>query len=166
MTTGTSTGDFPTLLNYTSTSNTYTPDLTGKWAKSNSQPRRVQQNQLLADLLNHNEKLLSDFKSQPKEETIMAAKSTRRVVRVYILDPDERVPLDQALLHKGDEELTEMEDSELFYQIEIKKLLDTHNEKRKKIIDKKASERAGKDIYLDPVRIRDLVMTVVDVARF
>lgn len=93
-------------------------------------------------------------------------KTTCRVVRVFIVDPDEKVPLDKAVLLKGEEQLTNLTDEELFLEIGIKPLLDKHNDIRKILIDKKASERAGKEVCLEPIRIRDLKMVVSCIAEF
>jgi len=90
----------------------------------------------------------------------------RRVVQVFIIDPDENVPLDVCLLYKGESKLTDMSNSELFFEVDINTILKTHNEKRVKMLDKKAQKNTGKDIYLEATRIRDLRMTVVDIASF
>lgn len=92
--------------------------------------------------------------------------STHRLVRVFIADIDENLPLDKALLHRGDEQLTDLTDQELFFEIDIKPLLATHNQYRTTVLDKKASIKMGKDIFLEPVKIRDLKMTIVNIAEF
>lgn len=86
-----------------------------------------------------------------------------RIVRVLVVDPDTRVPLEQRVLHKGDEQLTDLTDQELFYELPIKDLLDQHNIRRSIIIDKAVKDRMA---YLDPIRVRDLRMLVVTVADF
>lgn len=89
--------------------------------------------------------------------------STRRLIQVLIADPNENVPLDMCLLHKGEQKLTDLTDQELFFEIDIKTILDAHNEKRVLLVDKKVKERTE---HLEPARIRDLKMTVVTVAQF
>lgn len=86
---------------------------------------------------------------------------TRRVVRVYISDTNENVPLEDCLLFKGDEQLTDANDNELFFEIDVKGLLATHNEKRVKYVDKKVKDRTE---HLEPAKVRDLKMTVVVLA--
>lgn len=98
-----------------------------------------------------------------KEEKQMPGK---RLVRVIIIDPDPRIEAEDSLLHKGKELLTELDNQELFYELNIKELLDKHNASRSATEDKKASLAAGKKVYLEPVRIRDLVMSVVEIAVF
>ncbi len=88
--------------------------------------------------------------------------TTRRIVQVYIVDPDTKLPLDNAVLFTGEQQLTDSTDEELFFELPIKELIDTHNELRAKTLDKKAK----KETYLEPVRIRDLTMTVVTIAEF
>lgn len=88
---------------------------------------------------------------------------TRRLVQVFIADPDENVPLEQSLLYSGDQKLTDATDQELFFEIDIKSILDKHNSSRVKIINKKVKERTE---HLEPAKIRDLKMVVVNVASF
>lgn len=87
----------------------------------------------------------------------------RRLVQVFIADPNENVPLDQSLLYSGEQKLTDATDQELFFEIDIKGILENHNEKRAKMVDKKVKERVE---YLEPAKIRDLKMVVVNVAGF
>lgn len=116
-------------------------------------------------------KLLDKIAAQSfaKPEFIMPTPmptSARRIIRVYIADKDENIPLEKSILHTGKEELTDLTDQELYFGIPVKSLLDSHNEFRKTVRDKKASERASKDVMLEPIKIRDLVMTVVTIASF
>ncbi len=97
-----------------------------------------------------------------KKEIIMS----KRMVQVLIADPDENVLLESSLLFKGEPKLTDLTDTELFYEIDIKPLLDKHNEIRKATKDKPQSNKFGKDIYLEPAKIRDLKMIVVEIAKF
>lgn len=90
-------------------------------------------------------------------------KVTRRLVQVFIADPDEQVPLEDAVLYSGEQKLTDLTDQELFFEIDIKGVLASHNDKRVKIINKKVKERTE---FLDPIKVRDLKMVVVDVASF
>lgn len=101
---------------------------------------------------------------QPAKEKKVA--NQRRIVKVVVIDPDQAVPLDQCVLYSGEEKLTDLDDQELFFELDIKKMLDEHNAKRVTIVDKKASEKAGREIKLEPTRVRDLKMAVVDVAKF
>lgn len=93
----------------------------------------------------------------------MAAKQTRRLVQVFIADPDENVPLESSLLYTGEQKLTDATDQELFFEIDIKGILEQHNVARVKIVNKKVKERTE---YLEPIKVRDLKMVVVDVASF
>lgn len=89
-----------------------------------------------------------------------------RIVKVYIADPSEDLPLNKRILYTGEEKLTDLTDQELFFELNIGDLLKGHNEVRATTLDKKASTRTGKDIFLEPARIRDLKMVVVNVATF
>lgn len=100
---------------------------------------------------------------QPQEKLHV---SSTRFVRVIIVDPNENLPLEKRILHKSDEFLTDLTDQELFFEVDIAGRLRAHNETRAATVDKKASERSGKDVHLEPARIRDLKMVVVNVASF
>lgn len=98
-----------------------------------------------------------------KENTMSAQ---RRIVQVFIVDPNENVPLDKALLYKGEMKFTDATDQELFFEIGIKTILDQHNEFRKTVLDEQATQNAGRDVFLKEARIRDLKMSIVNVATF
>lgn len=106
----------------------------------------------------------AEFKHKAEQEQIHIM--TKRIVRVYLADTDDNVPLAQSLLFSSDEKFTDLTDQELYFEIPIKEVLDKHNALRSTIVNKKATERIGKEIFLDPVKIRDLKMTVVSIATF
>lgn len=87
----------------------------------------------------------------------------KRIVRVLIVDSDEEVPAEQSVLHDSGEMLTDADDQELFFEINIKKILEKHNEIRGKIVDPEYTDRTE---YLQPLRIRELKMQVVVIAQF
>lgn len=91
------------------------------------------------------------------------ATSTNRFVRVLIVDPNENIPLDKRLVYKGEEKFTDSSDTELYFEIDIKSVLDAHNAYRVTVRDKKVKER---EEFLEPVKIRDLKMVVVNIASF
>ena len=96
---------------------------------------------------------------------IMAA----RLVRVIIADTNENLPLQDRLLYKGEEQFTDLTDQELFFEIDVAGILKAHNEKRTKTVDKSKAALQGMDrgsVMLEPARIRDLKMVVVNVATF
>lgn len=97
---------------------------------------------------------------KPKKETTMQA---RRLVQVYIADPDENVPLEKSLLYSGTQKLTDLTDQELFFDIDMRTILEAHNAYRITVVNRKVKERVEN---LEPVKIRDLRMVVVDVATF
>lgn len=100
---------------------------------------------------------------QPKELHIV---STARIVKVFIADSNDNLPLDKRVLWSGDEQLTDLTDQELFFEVPIAEILAKHNAVRAKTVDKKQAEKFGRDIFLDAARIRDLKMVVVTVAQF
>lgn len=106
------------------------------------------------------------FQQHQETTTPMPNTTSRRYVQVFIADPNDNVPLDESVLFKGDQKLTDLTDTELFFEVPIAETLKAHNDKRVKWLDKEASKRAGKDVMLDPVKIRDLKMVVVTIAQF
>src|SRR6266853_3295775 len=84
----------------------------------------------------------------------------RRLVQVFIADPDENVPLDKSLIYSGEQKLTDATNEELFHEIEISRILKEHNTYRITLTNKKVKERVEQ---LEPARIRDLKMVVVEV---
>lgn len=110
----------------------------------------------------------TDFRFTPEVEIapIMPNQTNRRIVQVFIADPNENIPLEKSLLYQDEKPfLTDLTDQELFYEIDIKSVLDQHNAYRVTVKDKEAS---GKDnaVMLEKAKIRDLKMTVVTVASF
>ena len=103
---------------------------------------------------------------QPAENKVVADKQDKlRVVRVYIADTNVNIPVGKRLLYTGEETITELTDQELFFELDIKSLLAEHNKYRFGVKDKKHSSKDNV-VYLEPVRVRDLVMTVVNIATF
>lgn len=90
--------------------------------------------------------------------------SDRRLVKVIIVDPDENVKLEDAMLYNSNEQFTDLTDQELFFEIDIKALLAAHNDKRMMTVDKDKSK--DETVYLEPIRIRDLKMVVLNIAKF
>lgn len=86
-----------------------------------------------------------------------------RYVQVLIADTDENLPLDRRVIYKGDQKITDLTDQELFFEIDIKTILDSHNSYRTSVINKKVKERTE---MLEPVKIRDLKMVVTTIAEF
>jgi hypothetical protein len=89
-----------------------------------------------------------------------------RIVRVVIADVDKSLPVESRIIHHGIEQVTELTDEELFFEVPIVDLLKKHNELRAKTLNKADTAKAGKDVFLEPIRVRDLRMVVVDIADF
>lgn len=111
-------------------------------------------------------KFVTDLVQQYQTTPNPMPNSNRRYVQVFIADPNENVPLEESVLFKGDQKLTDLTDTELFFEVPMADILKTFNEKRVKWTDKDASKKSGKDVFLDPVKIRDLKMVVVTIAQF
>ena len=92
--------------------------------------------------------------------------SNRRLVKVVIVDSNESIPLDKAVLVNQAEKITDLEDSEIFFDMDIKGILKTHNDYRVTVVDKEMSKKRDKDVMLEPIRIKDLKMVVLTIASF
>lgn len=97
---------------------------------------------------------------------VIKEKYMARIVRVFIVDPNENIPLDKRVIHKSDEKLTDATDQELFFEVDPAGMLRAHNEYRTTVLDKALTKATGKETLLEPARIRDLRMIVVDVVKF
>ena len=51
----------------------------------------------------------------------------KRLVQLYIVDPDEKVPVSLSLIYKGEPMVTDLKDDELFYDVPVRDLLTKHN---------------------------------------
>jgi hypothetical protein len=100
-----------------------------------------------------------------RKESNMSGNDARRMVKVIIVDNDENVPLDKCVLYNGEEQITDLTNQELFFELDMKDMLAKHNKIRGKIVDKEASSKDEK-VYLEPIKIRDLVMSVATIATF
>ena len=89
-----------------------------------------------------------------------------RIVKIVIADVDKNLPVGKRIIHNGVEQVTDLTDDELFFEVPIVDLLKTHNELRAKTLNKTDTAKAGKDVFLEPIRVRDLRMVVVDIADF
>lgn len=90
----------------------------------------------------------------------------RRIAQVFIADTNENIALDKGLLFQGEPTFTDLTDEELFFELDMKSMLEVHNAVRLATLDKRASKTSGRDVYLEPARIRDLNMVVLDIAVF
>lgn len=142
----------PDIQNYTlsNTSDTvyYSPDTVtvgGTWVGAEPQ---------------ENYKVVYKYKST--DDVQLGEKPMRRIVRIYIIDPDERVPDEKALLYESPRPfLTSATDEELYFQLPIMELLGEHNALRATLLDEETTAKCGHDTYLRPIRIRDLKMIIV-----
>lgn len=89
-----------------------------------------------------------------------------RIVKVFVADNDESLPLEHRVLFQGEEKLTDLTDQELFFELPVQELLTKHNAIRAKTRDKDQSTQFGRDVMLEPVKVRDLKMVIVNVASF
>lgn len=106
-------------------------------------------------------------REQEQQNMSNTPKKEKRLIQVYIVDPHPDVPLDKSVLYsQPTPTLTDATDQELFFQIDMKQIMHDHNQVRVKVVDKEASNRFNKEVYLEPIRIRDLIMNVITIARF
>lgn len=88
-----------------------------------------------------------------------------RIVQVFIVDPDKNVPVEKRLLYKGEQQFTDMTDQDLFFDLDLKSKIASHNEYRATLVNKNKSTGTEK-IFLEPLRISELKMIVSVAAEF
>lgn len=162
------TGDFPTITASTYASSavmpgafTLTASGTGSpWQEADTEVFR----RIVAGQPTLQESIAKRQAQQNQPNPPMA--SQKRIVRVYLADVDDNIPLDKSVLYTGSEKLTDSTDQELYFEIPVQEILTKHNAYRATVVDKKATNRIGKEVFLEPVKIRDLKMIVVNIATF
>jgi hypothetical protein len=112
------------------------------------------------------EELRRVLNNQQNKGNQIMTQNTTRLVRIYVADTDPNVPIGRRLLYTGSEQLTDSTDQELFYTVPIPQLLTDHNIFRSTLTDKAQSAKFGRDVILEPIRVRDLKMVIVDIAVF
>ena len=100
------------------------------------------------------------------EETMTKQAKTRRIVNIYIVDPDKAVPMDKALLYSRENLLTEDEDQDLLFNLDVKDIVTKHNSVRVTILDEEKTDKRGSNVYLQEVRPSELTMKIVTLAQF
>jgi hypothetical protein len=90
----------------------------------------------------------------------------KRYVQIFIMDPDPQVPLKDSILYMSQPFLTDETDQELRAGLSVLKLIESHNKKRVTMKDKEQSKKFGRDIYLEPVKLRDIRLVVTTIAKF
>lgn len=94
----------------------------------------------------------------------MATTTNRRMVQIFIVDPEDSVPLDQCLVYKSEPAITDMDDQELLLNIpDLLGIIGKYNEQRIKLRNKSVKERVEN---LDPARLRDLKVHISILAKF
>lgn len=104
-----------------------------------------------------------------KGDSIMKAKDEvrKRLVFVAVVDTHPDLDDEASVVYLDDTPIvTSGTDQEIWMGLNISALLQLHNEGRATVLDKEASRAAGRNIYLEPARIRDLCMAVIPLATF
>jgi len=113
------------------------------------------------------DQLQQSLELEKKKQEKSVSDTGTRLVKVFVVDPDASLKVVDRMIYRGEEQLTDKNDQELFFDIDMSKLLASHNEIREKTKDKKVKPAAdGTITYLEPARIRDLRMQVVVLAQF
>lgn len=161
----------PNFLNSTYSSNTYTSGGFDGLAGVSTMAvpyggfRRYEKAQVLEDVEKYQQAFASTAIESFKKEKEKMADYKYRIVQVFIVDTNPSLPADKAILYRGEQQFTDATDQELFFALDVAGMLKKHNEMRVTLKDKKLSKADG-IVYLEPARIRDLTMNIVDVVRF
>ena len=92
---------------------------------------------------------------------------SRRIVRLFVYDPDERVSDDEALIWNTEEPfVTSVSESDLWIEFggDLMEYLGHHNDKRGETLDQEESRIRGHDVFLPPITLADVVKKVVVIA--
>ena len=110
------------------------------------------------------DKICKDFLNITKEESNMS-NTQRKVVEVQLFDDAKGLPVQDSLVAKFDNVLTEDDNDttirEVIMNNDIKKVLAAHNVKRSKVINQDILERTGNSVPLQPILLKDLRWKVV-----
>ncbi len=145
-------------------SQSFTGDSFINHLNSSSQSTRATQQQFEDDMRRAELLERDRIERQRLQKDVKEALMGKRVVQVFIVDPSDQVPLADSLIYADPApHLTDLNDQELFFDIDIKGILATHNAKRITLVNKTVKDRVEN---LEPIRVKDLKMTVVNVASF
>ena len=99
------------------------------------------------------------------EKTIISGekKMNRRIVNIYIVDADTNVPSERALIYKKENIFTDATDQELLFDMNIPELLKEYNRFRVTVRDNSFKQE---QIMLEPARIGDLQLRIVEICKF
>lgn len=91
----------------------------------------------------------------------------KRLVWVAVVDPHPDLDSVSSVVFLADMPyVTDDTDQEIWMGLDIQEILDAHNAVRVTMLDKEATRTAGRDIFLEPARIRDLSFAVIPLATF
>lgn len=103
----------------------------------------------------------------PKNEAEKMSSKTPscRMVQIFVVDPDENLPVEARLLYAdAAPRMTDATDEELHFDLGLPELLAKHNEVRERTpLREQEGER---ERFMKPARIRDLVIAVTTLAAF
>ena len=96
-----------------------------------------------------------------------APEMPRRMVDIYIVDPDLNLPKEHALLFDAKSVLTDETDLELIQHLDTDKMLKDHNDLRANTVDREATRLSEKVVYLrSDLGMKDLRVVITTLARF
>lgn len=93
-----------------------------------------------------------------KEKTM-----SKQLVRVLMIDNDKNILPQDSLIHASDEFMIgDNDDAKMFFlaSVNVKELIDKHNERRSKLRDREACRLTGSDVMLEPIAISDVTFKV------
>jgi hypothetical protein len=171
--TSNSTAGFNLVAVHPGTATTWTSDGTdaSKWQEWYGDQRAQA---LPANINAYRRDLLAGARADNSEEEeeiddmAVNGKGKLRVVRIFLVDPDERIPAERRVLFRSDEMTTDATDQELFFDIPVNNLLREHNTTTRATTkwEEKTADGVRERTGLKEVRIRDLVMSVTTIAAF
>jgi len=110
---------------------------------------------------------IEDSLSTNLDDIIGADKMSKRVVKVYIVDKDDRLRgkyINKSLVYVSENIVTSESDEEVVMQLDIATILNTHNEIRSRVVDLELTRQLGRETFLEEIEVRDLDIRVVRLA--
>ena len=104
-----------------------------------------------------------ETKTQEKKGEENMSQAKRRLVQMVVYDPNLNVADEDSVLYDSGLMVSSKTEEELKLELDFKTLLREYNEKRVKVLDNARTETVGKEIYLKPAKISDLVIEFVTI---
>lgn len=110
------------------------------------------------------EEYLEKLKKETKRRAGMPRITNRKIIDIFIFDPDNRVPPDRSLVYEKRGLVTDMDNSGILATLELSSRIIEYNEGKVKMPDEERSRIEGREIKLPKVKgVDELVIRIVEI---